>query len=110
MRVAGFVAAVMIFGSSSLVLAEDVTTFELTLQQQTFSPSELKVPAGKPFKLKLKNANAEPAEFESKALKFEKIVAGSGEIVVNVRPLAAGRYEFVDEYHEDKAKGFIIAE
>ena len=40
-------------------------------------------------------------EFESKPLKFEKIVTGGGEATVNVRAQKPGRYEFYDDFHED---------
>jgi hypothetical protein len=102
------VAVTMMMGVSAV--AEDTPVFELKLQDHAFVPSEVKVPAGKPFKLTLRNGDATPAEFESKALKFEKVVAGSAEVTVNVRALEPGKYEFYDEYHEDEAKGFVIAE
>ena len=89
--------------------AEDVATFKLTLKDHAFVPAEVKVAAGKPFKLMLHNSDSTPAEFESKTLKFEKVVAGSGEVTVNVRALKPGRYQFYDEYHEDQAVGYVIA-
>ena len=90
--------------------AEDITTFKLMLQDHAFVPTEVKVPAGKPFKLTLHNGDSTPAEFESKTLKFEKVIAGSGDVTVNVRALEPGKYQFYDEYHEDEAKGFVVAE
>ena len=90
--------------------AEDVATFQLVLQDHAFAPSEVKVPAGKPFRLTLHNRDSTPAEFESKTLKFEKVVAGSADATVNVRALDAGKYLFYDDYHEDEAKGFVVAE
>ena len=56
------------------------------------------------------NRDSTPAEFESKTLKFEKVVAGSADATVNVRALDAGKYLFYDDYHEDEAKGFVVAE
>jgi plastocyanin len=92
------------------VMADDPVTYDLTLRNQVFEPSELKVPAGKPFKIRFRNTNSAPAELESKSLKVEKIVAGSAEATVNVRALDPGRYEFYDEFHEDEAKGVVVAE
>jgi plastocyanin len=91
-------------------MADDPVTYDLMLREHVFEPSELKVPAGKPFKIKFRNTNSAPAELESKSLKVEKVVAGSAEATVNVRALEPGRYEFVDEFHEDEAKGVVIAE
>ena len=42
-------------------------------------------------------------EFESVSLRVEKVVAAGSEGVVNVRPLAPGRYEFFDDFHQEDA-------
>jgi len=93
-----------------IAAAEDAATFEVTLKDHSFTPEELKVPAGKPFKLTVRNQDATPAEIESKALKFEKVVAGGANVTVSVRALKPGSYKYFDEYHEDQTKGTIIAE
>jgi len=49
-------------------------------------------------------------EFESHALKIEKVIAGGTSGTVRLRPLDPGRYPFVGEYHEDTAKGHIVVE
>jgi len=90
--------------------AEEATPIEVTLKDQTFTPAEIKVPVGETVVVKFKNLNAGPAEIESKPLKIEKVVQGGGEIVVNVKAKTAGKHVFVDEYHEDVAKGFFVAE
>jgi plastocyanin len=90
--------------------AEDAKPIEITLKDQTFTPAEIKVPVGEAVLVKFKNLNAAPAEIESKPLKIEKVVQGGGEILVNVKARAAGKFLFVDEYHEDVAKGFFVAE
>ena len=91
------------------VQAQDPKTFEITLKGQTFTPAEVNVPAGEALILKLKNENDAPAEFESKDMKFEKVVAGHAEIVVKVKPLPGGTFEFWDEYHEDTARGTVVS-
>jgi len=90
--------------------AEDVTTYETTLKDAAFTVAEIKVPAGKPFIIKMTNANAAPAELEAKELKIEKVAAGNSTIVVRVKAMAPGKYLFVDEYQEDVATGYVIAE
>jgi plastocyanin len=82
----------------------------LTLKDHKFSPSEIKVPAGKSFTMKLTNQDPTPEEFESKTMDFEKVVAGGSSIIVHVLPLKAGKYLFYGEYHEDSAKGHVVAE
>ncbi|MFO1034653.1 MAG: cupredoxin domain-containing protein [Hyphomicrobiales bacterium] len=90
--------------------AEEAITVEISLKGNAFTPAEVKVPAGKPFVIKMKNENAAPAELEAKDLKIEKVAAGNSEIVVKVKGMPAGKYLFVDEYQEDVAKGYVIVE
>jgi Cupredoxin-like domain len=98
------------FVLSTAANAEDVVTYETTLKDKAFTVAEIKVPAGKPFIIKLNNGNAAAAELEAKELKIEKIVAGNSSIVVRVKAIEPGKYLFVDEYQEDVAKGYIIVE
>jgi Cupredoxin-like domain len=110
-RVLGvFVAGLSLLPFASLAAeAKDPVTYEVTLKDQTFTPAELKVPAGEPFIIRVKNENDAPAEFESKEMKFEKIVAGHSSILVKVKALPGGTFEFVDEYHEDTARGTVVS-
>lgn len=82
----------------------------LTIKNHTFEPKELVVPAGKKIKLTVVNQDATPAEFESKQLNREKIIPGKSSAVIMIGPLKAGRYSFVEEFHEKEsgAQGTII--
>ena len=93
-----------------LAQADDIATIVITLKNDAFTPAEVKVAAGKPFVLKVINQDATAAEIEAKDLKVEKVVAGNSEIVVNVKPLTAGRYLLVNEYKEETVKGFVVVE
>ena len=84
-------------------------SFTLTIQDHRFKPPELQVPAGKRFKLLVKNLDATAEEFESHDLKLEKVIPGKGEATLTVRPLKPGTYKFVGEFHEKTARGGIIA-
>jgi plastocyanin len=86
------------------------TRFELVLKEHRFEPAELEVPAGKRITLVIRNADATPEEFESHDLRVEKVVPGSATVTLRVGPLKPGQYKFVGEYHEDTAKGTVIAE
>ena len=96
--------------AASPLRAEDAVTYEVTLSKDVFTPAEIKVPAGKPFMLKLTNNNAKPAELESKQMKVEKIAPANASIVVRVRAMEPGKYLFVDEFQEDTAKAHVIVE
>jgi plastocyanin len=99
--------AVSVFLAPAIAQADD---FTVTIKDHKFTPSELKVSAGKRHSITVVNSDATPEEFESHALKIEKVVVGNSKGVVRIGPLKAGKYTFVGEYHEDTAKGVIIAE
>jgi hypothetical protein len=82
----------------------------LTIKEHKFTPSEIKVPANKRVTVTVVNDDATPEEFESSALKVEKVIAGKSKGIVRFGPLKPGRYPFVGEYHESTAKGVVIAE
>ncbi len=91
-------------------LADDVPSFDLSLDGTKFTPAEIHVPANKPFIIKFKNNNPGVAELEAKDFGIEKKAAGKTEVTVRVKGGAAGKYLFVDEFQEDVAKGQIVAE
>jgi plastocyanin len=84
------------------------TVLQLALKDHHFSPAEISAPANQPVTIVVSNQDATPAEFESKTLRVEKVVAGNSKIKVQVRPLVPGRYRFFDDYHEDTTEGFLI--
>ncbi|PPD07282.1 MAG: hypothetical protein CTY30_11455 [Methylocystis sp.] len=84
--------------------------FTLTIKDHRFEPAELRVPANQPATLTVKNLDATPEEFESKSLRIEKVIPGNSEATFTLRPLNAGRYKFEGEFHDNTAKGEVIAE
>jgi plastocyanin len=90
--------------------AEDVFTATTTIRDHRFEPSEIRVPAGKRISLTVVNADPLSEEFDSAALKVEKVIAGNSQGVVHISPLRPGRYDFIGEYHEETAKGQVVAE
>jgi hypothetical protein len=96
------------FGMVQAALADEPVKVTLTLKDLKFSPAEPTAPAGKPIVIEVANQDGTPAEFESKALRFEKVVTAGKTITVNVHPLKAGRYRFYDDYHEATTEGFLV--
>lgn len=94
---------------SALAAEGEVT---LTIENHTFSPQEVKIPAGKKIKLRVVNKDASPAEFESKSLGREKLIPAKSSATVLLGPLKPGRYAFVEEFHETQpgAQGTIVVE
>jgi plastocyanin len=84
--------------------------FNLTIRNHKFEPEEIRVPAGKRVSIFVTNEDATPEEFDSSALKVEKVIAGKSKGLVRIGPLEVGRYEFIGEFHADTAKGVVIAE
>jgi hypothetical protein len=93
-----------------LARAAEPTKLSVTLKDHKFSPAEPTAPAGKPIVIEVENLDKTPAEFESKALRVEKVVPGGGKITVQVRALAPGRYRFFDDYHESTTEGFLVTQ
>lgn len=81
--------------------------YVLTLKDHKFSPQVLTIPAGKKVKIKVKNLDSAPAEFESYDLNREKIVSPGGEITVFIGPVDAGSYEFFDDFHHETTTGTL---
>ena len=65
-------------------LGADDLSFELSLKEHKFTPSELTIPADKRVKL-------------------------WGEVSLYIGPLKGGTYGFFDDFHEDETKGTLIA-
>ncbi|MDE3078648.1 MAG: cupredoxin domain-containing protein [Paracoccaceae bacterium] len=80
----------------------------LSLADGTATPTQITVPAGKPFTLTVRNTGKTPAEFESHRLHVEKILPPGKEVQLKLT-LPKGRYPFVDEFHP-AARGTLVAE
>jgi hypothetical protein len=91
-------------------MADDPPQIAVKLKDHRFEPAEIHVPAGKPAVLVVTNEDATPDEFDSTALKVEKVIAAGHYASVRLRPLAPGRYPFMGEFHPDTATGVVIAE
>ncbi|GGF02848.1 hypothetical protein GCM10011611_05440 [Aliidongia dinghuensis] len=81
----------------------------LSIKDHKYVPDRLEVPAGVKFKLLVKNEDPTPEEFESFELKREKVVAPGQEIQVFLGPLDPGEYKFFGDFHQDTAKGVMVA-
>lgn len=109
-----FLCAALIWGPALVIcgaaLAEDVPTIELTIKDHRFNPAEIHISAHTPTVLTIKNEDPIAEEFDSAALKVEKVIAGGGTGLVRLRPLETGSYPFIGEYHSETAQGVVIVE
>jgi len=102
-----------VFGAALSVLAAPAlagTPIPVTLKNHKFTPATIHVKAGQPNVIALTNNDDTAEEFDSTALKVEKVVAGHSSGSVRLRPLSPGRYPFMGEYHAETAQGLVIAE
>lgn len=90
--------------------AAEPLTIEVTLKDHRFTPSEIHVPTGRRVDLHIQNQDTTADEFDSSALKVEKIVPAGASVVVHLRPLGPGRFPFMGEFHPDTAQGAVISE
>lgn len=88
--------------------AADMPEFHLTLQNHTFEPAALKVPANIKFKVLVTNHNGMPSEFESADFNREKIVLPNSTVAVFVGPLKSGSYKFFDDFHQSTTGELIV--
>ena len=82
----------------------------VTIRDHRFTPTEIKVPAGKRVSITVVNKDATPEEFESTSMKVEKVIPGKSKGVVRIGPLAKGKYDFFGDFHQATAKGVVVAE
>ncbi len=109
-RLSIYSTAAIVIALSTAARADDPVAIELTLKNHKFEPAEIKAPAGKPIAIILKNEDDAVEEFDSTALRSEKIVAKGATVTIKLKPLAAGRYPFKGEYHEATAQGILVVE
>lgn len=93
-----------------LARAAEPVSVDLVISNHRFQPAEIHVPAQQSVVIHVRNTNSTAEEFDSTALRIEKVFAGAGEGVVRLHPLQPGRYPFMGEYHPDTAQGVVIAQ
>lgn len=99
--------ALLPFGSGAS--AQQAAAISIAVRGGRFAPSEIHAPANRPLTISVKNLDGAAIEFESVSLRVEKIVAPGAQGAVRVRPLAAGRYEFFDDFHQ-QTRGTLVVE
>jgi plastocyanin domain-containing protein len=89
-------------------LADDA--IQLAVKNHKFAPSVIHVKANTPNLIVFTNQDPTAEEFDSSALKVEKVVPGNSSGNIRIRPLAPGRYPFMGEYNSATAQGVVVAE
>jgi len=84
-------------------------TFQLTAKNGRFYPETIEAPAGKKFRIAIKNEGPGPEEFESTELRKETVLAPGVTRTLVFAPMKPGTYKFFGEFHLETAKGQIVA-
>jgi len=107
---AAAIAGLLFVMAAGAAVADEPARIAVTLKDHVFNPSEIHVPAGKPTILVVTNQDAAAEEFDSSALKVEKVIVGGTYATIRLRPLGPGRYPFMGEFHPDSAKGVVVSQ
>lgn len=90
-------------------IAAEVRVIRVEMRDGKITPLRIEVTAGQPFKLEIYNLGRTPAEFESRELHREKVLAPGAKSFLVFRRLSPGRYRFFDDFHPSAPHGVIIS-
>ena len=91
-------------------MADDAPVLTLILKDHHFMPDRLTAPAHVKFKLMVQNTDDTDDEFESRELNREKLVPHGQTIPFFLGPLEPGEYPFFGDFHQDTARGVLVAQ
>lgn len=97
-----------LLAAPQFAFAEDMPTFQLTAKDGRFYPETIEAPAGKKFRIAIRNEGPGPEEFESIELRKETVLAPGVTRTLVFAPMKPGTYKFFGEFHLDTAKGQIV--
>jgi len=103
----GAIAALLV--APTLGHVEEDPVFRIEFKDGVVTPRRLEVPAKRRFKLELHNLGQTPAEFESRELRKEKVLAPGVSSTLVIRTLDPGEYEFFDDFHLDAPPAVLVA-
>lgn len=89
--------------------AEDDPTFRIEFRDGVVTPTRLEVPANRRIRLELHNLGQTPAEFESRELRKEKVLAPGTSSILVIRTLDPGEYDFFDDFHPSTPAAVLVA-
>jgi Cupredoxin-like domain len=101
-----FLAAALLVAAPA-AQAQQGATVSVTVKNHRFQPSQLTAPANVPITIRVRNQDSTRMEFESVSLRVERVIAGNSEGVIQIRPLAPGRYDFFDDFNQE-AEGVLV--
>jgi len=101
------IAFALLFGIAGRVPAED-RTIALAVEDAGFAPAEIEAPPGARVRLEVTNRTAVAIEFESFELNRERVIQPGQTAAVYVSGLEPGRYEFFDDFHQQRRGALLV--
>ena len=101
--------AAIVLSLTGVACADDDPVFRIEFKDGVLTPRRLEVPANRRFSLELHNLGETPAEFESRELRKEKVLAPATSSVLVIRTLDPGEYDFFDDFHPDAPPAVLVA-
>lgn len=105
----GLATVWLVPASASGTRAEEDPVFRIEFKDGVVTPRRLEVPANHRFALELHNSGETPAEFESRELRKEKVLAPGASSTLVIRTLDPGEYDFFDDFHADAPPAILVA-
>jgi cupredoxin-like protein len=103
-----FLTAIISLCMIATAVAQQSANLTVNVRNHRFEPKDIAAPANVPIVLRINNFDSTPMEFESVTLRVEKVVAGSGEGVIRIRPLSPGKYNFFDDFHQETTGALVV--
>ncbi|MPQ93267.1 cupredoxin domain-containing protein [Thioclava sp. JE_KL1] len=109
-RISRIIPAFIVLTCAPALAVADEAVPTITLTDGVIAPQMIDLAADTAVTLTVSNTGKTAAEFESKRLRIEKIIAPGQTETIDLPALPAGNYPFVEEFHEDldTAKGTIV--
>lgn len=106
---AGMLMTLVLLPPGGGVSAQQASAVAISVKGGRFVPGEIHAPASRPLTISVKNLDAAAIEFESVSLRVEKVISPGAQGAVRIRPLAPGRYEFFDDFHQ-QTRGTLVVQ
>jgi hypothetical protein len=107
--VVALAVAMLIPASAGTGRAGEDPVFRIEFKDGAVIPRRLEVPANRRLVLELHNVGATPAEFESRELRKEKVLAPGTTSTLVIRTLDPGEYDFFDDFHASTPPAVLVA-
>ncbi len=107
LRTPAAIALALFFAAGGAAASED-RAIALAVEEAGFAPSEIEAPSGARVRLEVTNRTAAAIEFESFELNRERVVPPGRTVAVYVSGLSPGRYEFFDDFHQERRGALVV--